>query len=161
MKKILYLLFIGSFISCSSVQNYTKNDLDLSYYQDKKLAFQLTSTGVQYVNMEGAYMGITEQPNFDETFAEAVDEMAKETNLNLRTDIYPNSNIDVKVLDATWKFGLSSAELTTKINFHTSFGNYESIGRFKNASGGSKTKSLKKSFKNAIYNFLLDYQKRK
>ena len=161
MKKILYLLFLISVVNCSSVQNYTKNNLDLTFYENKAVIFQLTSTGVRNVNMEGMYAGITEQPNFEETFAEAVDELAKETKLNLKTDTYPNSNIDVKVLDATWKFGLSSAELTTKINFHTSTGNHEIVGKFKNASGGSKTKNLKKSFKNAIYNFLLDYQKAK
>lgn len=161
MKKIAYLLFFVTTISCSSVQNYSQNNLDLEYYREKTLTFQITSTGVQHINMEGTYAGSVAQPNFKETFAEAVSEMAEETKLNLKISVYPESNIDVKVLDANWRFKLSNAELTTKINFHTSFGNYESMGTFKNAGGGSERKNLKKSFKNCIYNFLLDYQKRK
>jgi len=161
MKKIACFLFFALTISCSSIQNYSQNDLDLEFYREKTLVFQMTSTGFQHINMEGAYMGSVAKPDFKETFAEAVSEMAEETKLNLKTGVFPESNIDVKVLDANWRFKLSSAELTTKINFHTSFGNYESVGTFKNGSGGSERKNLKKSFKNCIYNFLLDYQKRK
>ncbi|MBW8522725.1 hypothetical protein K0U91_14545 [Chryseobacterium chendengshani] len=158
MKKLLYFLFLVSLISCSTVQNYTSNELNPEYYREKNLTFQ---TGAQIINMEGAYVGNVAQPDFKETFAAAVLEMAEETKLNLKTGSYPDSNIDVKVLEANWDFKLSSAELITKINFHTSFGNYETVGKFKNAGGGSERKNLKNSFKNAIYNFLMEYQKRK
>ncbi|WBV53112.1 hypothetical protein [Chryseobacterium gambrini] len=159
MKKIVYGLLLFSAIGCGSVENYTQNDLRQEFFQEKMMVFTLSSASVKYINVTGPHSGYPSNPDVNEVFKQAVAELAEETHLNLKTaDHISQASIDVKILDIDWHFGLSRTDMITKLNFNTNGKNYESTGHFKNF-GGSAGNNLKRSFKNAIYNFLLTYQK--
>ncbi len=159
MKKILYGLLLFSAISCGSVQNYTKNDLRQEFFKEKPMVFNLSSASIKYINVTGPHSGYPSNPDINEVFNQAVAELANETQLNLKTAGHiSQANIEVKILDINWHFGLSLSDMITKLNFNTNEKNYESTGNFKNF-GGTTGNSLKNSFKNSIYHFLLTYQK--
>lgn len=160
MRKILYGLLLFSIVSCGSVQNYTENDLNQSFFQDKKMIFTWNSASVQYVNITGPHMGTSPEPNVKEVFEQAVKEISNETKLDLNTiNNGSQASIDAKILDINWKFGLTSAEMITQVNFSANGQKYTSVGHFKNMGYGNKGDILRKSLKNAVYNFLLEYQK--
>lgn len=160
MKYLSFLFFLFIVTSCSTVQNYTTNNLNQDYYNKKALVFELHPSSQLIIAKSGPRAGIPIAPDAKETFKEAVAELAQETRLNLKTNESEESNVIVKIKDINWKFKLSSAEMITDINFITDNTEYPVIGSFKNFSGGSEKNNLKKSFKNAIYNFLIELQKK-
>ncbi len=160
MKSLFTLVSIFLLASCSTVQNYSNNQLNQDYYKNKVLVFELHPSSQLIIAKSGPSAGIFMQPNTKETFKEAVIELANETKLNLKTNDTEESNVVVKIKDINWIFKLSSAEMITEINFITDNTEYPVNGNFKNFSGGSEKNNLKKSFKNAIYNFLIELQKK-
>ncbi|WP_312083044.1 hypothetical protein [Epilithonimonas hominis] len=134
--------------------------MNQDYYKNKVLVFELHPSSQLIIAKSGPSAGIFMQPNTKETFKEAVIELANETKLNLKTNDTEESNVVVKIKDINWIFKLSSAEMITEINFITDNTEYPVNGNFKNFSGGSEKNNLKKSFKNAIYNFLIELQKK-
>ncbi|HAP95424.1 hypothetical protein [Epilithonimonas hominis] len=160
MKILSILISLFLLVSCSTVQNYTNNNLNQDYYKNKVLVFELHPSSQLIIAKSGPSAGIFMQPNTKETFKEAVIELANETKLNLKTNDTEESNVVVKIKDINWIFKLSSAEMITEINFITDNTEYPVNGNFKNFSGGSEKNNLKKSFKNAIYNFLIELQKK-
>ncbi len=160
MKYLFLLLSALLFTSCASVQNYTNNNLNQDYYKNKILIFELHPSSQLIIAKSGPSAGIFMQPNTRETFKEAIKELADETKINIKNNDIEESNVIVKIKDINWKFKLSSAEMVTEINFITNNTEYLTTGNFKNFSGGSEKNNLKKSFKNAIYNFLIELQKK-
>lgn len=160
--KLLFTIFSLLLItSCSTVQNYSNNQLNQNFYKNKTLIFELHPSSQLIIAKSGPSAGIFMQPDSKETFKEALAELANETKLNLKTNESEESNVIVKIKDINWKFGLSSAEMITDINFITDNTEYPVRGSFKNFSGGSEKNNLRKSFKNAVYNFLIELQKNK
>lgn len=160
MKYLTLLICLSVVFSCSTVQNYTSNNLNQEYYKNQKLVFELHPSSQLIIAKSGPRAGIPMSPDTRETFKEAVAELANETKINLKTNETEESNVVAKIKDINWKFKLSSAEMITDINFITDNTEYPTVGSFKNFSGGSEKNNLKKSFKNALYNFLLELQKK-
>ncbi len=160
MKSLFTLFSIFLLASCSTVQNYSNNQLNQDYFKNKTLIFELHPSSQLIIARSGPNAGIFMQPDSKETFREAVMELANETKVNLKTNEFQESNVIVKIKDINWKFKLSSAEMITDINFITDNTEYPVTGSFKNFSGGSEKNNLKKSFKNAVYNFLIELQKK-
>lgn len=160
MKSLFTLVSIFLLASCSTVQNYSNNQLNQDYFKNKTLIFELHPSSQLIIAKSGPSAGIFMQPDSRETFKEALTELANETKVNLKTNEFQDSNVMVKIKDINWKFKLSSAEMITDINFITDNTEYPVTGSFKNFSGGSEKNNLKKSFKNALYNFLIELQKK-
>jgi hypothetical protein len=160
MKKIFYGFLLLSAVSCGSVQNYTKNDLKQNFFEEKMMTFNLNSASVQYINVTGPHMGTSSQPDVNEVFKLAIEELKKETKIDLKiANSISQANIEAQIVDINWKFGLSSAEMITIVNFNTNGKTFTSTGKFKNMGYGEASNILRKSLKNAIYNFLMEYQK--
>ncbi|WP_449398189.1 hypothetical protein [Chryseobacterium wanjuense] len=123
------------------------------------MIFTLSSASVKYINVTESHLGEASTPNVKEVFEQAVSELAEETKLDLKTaDHISQASVEAKIEDINWKFGFSKTDMITQLNFNINGKNYASEGHFKNL-GGSAGNNLKRSFKNAIYKFLLEYQK--
>lgn len=165
----VYLSFF-IFFSCGSVSNYTNNSLNKEYYGNKTIYFTLSPNSVKEVTMSGLYSPTIFDdrlpPNIDEVFKESVDELASETKLNLKyirgiENLSNNETVVIaEISEISWHFGLSTAKFKTKVNyFIQNLNKTYNIEGMRKSGGGSKSNNLKKSLKNATYNFLKEFEK--
>lgn len=166
MKKILFALLIFSLIltGCASKKHYSSADIKNPAINGKTIIFSLTPASRETkIKKSGPAIGALQQQDNEKIFKEAIAELAKETQLDLRysesaastTEIAFNS--DVTAL--RWKFGFSSASMESDIIFTDSNNKeYKITGLFKNSSGGSEEKHMHRSFKNAIFQLLQQYK---
>jgi hypothetical protein len=167
-KRIFSYIILISFIlvSCGSASDYTKNTLNKDFYAGKTIYFTLNSNSLKRVSFKGPRMGFENQPNVKEVFKESIEELALETKLNLKfvEDFNNPSNsellVDVEITEILWSFGLSVATMNTTSNYNAKPNDkiYKIKGIRKNG-GGSEKNNLRKSLKNATYNFLKELEK--
>jgi hypothetical protein len=105
-------------------------------------------------------------PVVEDVFKESIEELAKETNLDLKF-IKDKSNIssneivvEAKMSEISWHFGFSTATFKTKLTYLilNSKDIYETEG-IRKSGGGSKINNLRKSLKDANYKFLEKFEK--
>lgn len=175
MKKIIpifSLLLFFILFSCGSVSNYTKNNLNKSFYENKTIYFSLNPNSVQDVKMSGLYINTIFDDGFtlnvENSFRESVQELATETKLNLKyinnTQNLPDNEtfINVEITDISWHFGFSVATMKTNVIYNNQkINKVYNIEGIRKSGGGSKSNNLKKSLKNANYKFLKELEKQK
>lgn len=169
--KILFLALITiTFISCGTSHNYKNNNLNKNFYEGKTIYFKLNPNSQNLINftgMVGTVLGGINQPNVKETFKLSIDELAAETNLKLKfienSDEINNKEfliIDSDISEINWHFGFSVATLKTVVKYKNTHNNNEinTIG-IRKSGGGDEKNNLKKSLKDATYNFLKELEK--
>ena len=164
--KISLLLFCSIFLSCSSSSNYSKNTLAQNFFKGKTITFLLDHKSVSDVNVRGPRIGTSEQPDVKIVFQQSIEELASETKLNLKfiesaSKVAANeTTVEVTITDILWKFGFSSAEMRTSLDYKVILNNkIYKINGTHTSGGGSKENNLRKSLKNATYNFLKELEK--
>lgn len=167
-KRILFLTLLISFIliSCGSSSDYTKNTLNKSFYENKTVYFTLNSKSLDKISFKGPRMGFENQPNVKKVFKESIEELASETKLNLKfvengTNTF-NSEllVDVEITEILWSFGFSSATMNTSAIYKTQPENkIYNVKGIRKSGGGAENNNLRKSLKNATYNFLKELEK--
>ncbi|MFV8347898.1 hypothetical protein [Flavobacterium sp. ZB4P13] len=166
MKK-LAILFLFTLVSCSTVSNYTKNTLNTDFFKNKTIVFTLNSNSKEQLNYEGPRAGYARPPNAKEVYRESIEELAKETKLNLKFEetereiLSSEIHIDAEITGMKWIFTLSSATMKTDVNYVSKKENklFKITGSYRNMSGGSEKNNLRKSFKNANYLLLKEIEK--
>jgi hypothetical protein len=170
--KTLKILFatvvILTLVNCGSKSNYTKNTLDKDFYQSKTIYFTLNQKSKTTMDVKGGMpvLGGYKPPNVAEVFIASIQELADETQIDLRFTETPEKIaknemlIDVEILEITWKFGMSVATLKTNVNYKLANQSelINTVG-IRKSGGGSERNNLRKSLKNATYNFLLAFEK--
>jgi hypothetical protein len=117
--------------------------------------------------MHGTVLGGVVQPNVKETFQLSLNELANETNVKLK--FIENSEeitdkdalvFDADISEINWHFGFSVATLKTVVNYKNISNNKEiQTTGIRKSGGGDEKNNLKKSLKDATYNFLKEYEK--
>jgi hypothetical protein len=167
-KQTLFLTLLISFlfINCGSKSNYTKNTLNKGFYENKTIYFTLNSKSLDKMSFKGPRMGVEVQPNVKKVFKESIEELALETKLNLKFVETPTniSNtevlVDVEITEILWSFGLSVATMNTSAIYKTQADNkVYNIKGIRKSGGGAENNNLRKSLKNATYNFLKELEK--
>lgn len=166
----IFLLISILFLSCGSVSNYSRNNLDKNYFAGKEIYFVIKQSSAKYVNMSGLYIETIfddyREPIVSDVFGESLQELALETNIRLRL-VYNEDNfssnaiiVNVEINEILWHFSFSKATMKTKMKYEIADSNktYDIEGIHKSI-GSSKAKDLKKSFKNANYKILKELQK--
>lgn len=165
--KIITILFCLIFINCGSVSDYTKNTLNQEFFKGKTIIFTLDRNSVNRLSYEGLIIGIEVQPNVKDVFRESIEELAKETKLNLKfveniNDIsYSETVVEAKITQALWSFGFSKATMKTIVQYKITSDNNKiyQINGIRKSGGGAENNNLRKSLKNANYNFLKEFEK--
>lgn len=171
LKFILFFLVIITFIGCGTSHNYTKNDLNKSFFSGKTIFIKIDSKSKNAINLNGMTGGqqIYQQPNVKETFKESINELSIETNVKINlVDSFERVNNDnnnlmfeAHILDIDWHFGFSTATLKTVIDFkNMSNNNQIRITGIRKSGGGDETNNLRKSLKDATYNLLKELEKK-
>jgi ribosomal protein L31E len=165
--KIILVLFCLTLVNCGSASDYTKNTLNQQFFKGKTIKFILDNTGVNTISFEGPKMGFIVQPNFKDVFRESIEELAQETKLNLR--FIENRNeisdseiiVEAKITQALWSFGFSKATMKTTVTYKVKSTNDKTyqINGIRKSGGGAENNNLRKSLKNANYNFLKELEK--
>ncbi len=173
MKTLKFLLlFVAAItlIGCGTSHNYTNKTLNKNFYAEKSIYFKLNPKSQNQINMTGTVgtiFGPTPSPDVKETFKLSINELASETKIKLKfienseeiTDKDPLI-IDADISEINWHFGFSIATLKTVVNYKTLTDNKEiKTTGIRKSGGGDKTNNLKKSLKDATFNFLKEYEK--
>lgn len=172
MKTLKFLLLFAVatiLISCGTSHNYTNNTLDKNFYAEKTIYFKLnpkSQNQINFTGMHGTIFGSTVQPNVKETFKLSLNELASETNIKLKyidnpeeiTDKDPVI-FDADISEINWHFGFSVATLKTVVNYKNSNNKEITTTGIRKSGGGDEMNNLKKSLKDATYNFLKEYEK--
>ena len=167
---LLTVITMLTLLSCGTSHNYTNSTLNKNFYDGKTIYFQLNTKSQNTINfsgMVGTVFGGIAQPNVEETFKLSIKELANETNLNLKfiesfdeVDGEEPLIIDTDISIINWHFGFSVATLKTVINFKNIRDNREiQATGIRKSGGGDEMNNLKKSLKDATYNYLKEYQK--
>ncbi len=172
--KILKITFlftlIITLISCGTSHNYANKTLNRNYYENKTIYFKLnpkSQNQINFTGMVGTVFGGIIQPNVKQTFEKAIIELADETKFNLKfienySEINEKDNLifDTNISEINWHFGFSVATLKTVTNFKEVNTNKEikTIG-IRKSGGGDEMNNLKKSLKDATFNFLKEFEK--
>ncbi|MDI1303885.1 MAG: hypothetical protein PSX42_03380 [bacterium] len=168
MKIIKHLSFIIllSLVGCATNSNYTKNNLKNEYFKDKTIVFTLNENSKKSVSYSGPRAGYERQPDVKEAFKIAIEELAKETKLDLKFNEGNSVNkneiiVDSEITEILWAFDLSSATMKTSLNYTLKSTNkiFKINGIYKNMSGGTEKGNLIRSLKIANYSFLKELEK--
>ena len=168
MKIIKHLSFIIllSLVGCATNSNYTKNNLKNEYFKDKTIVFTLNENSKKSVSYSGPRAGYERQPDVKEAFKIAIEELAKETKLDLKFNEGNSVNkneiiVDSEITEILWAFDLSSATMKTSLNYTLKSNNkiFKINGIYKNMSGGAEKGNLIRSLKIANYSFLKELEK--
>ena len=170
--KLILLTVITTLIllSCGTSHNYTNNTLNKNFFDGKTFYFKLnpkSQNEIKFSGLVGTIFGGIAQPNVKETFKLSIEELASETKLDLKfmennNEIYGNQTliIDTDISEINWHFGFSVATLKTVINFKNIRDNREiQATGIRKSGGGDEMNNLKKSLKDATFNYLKEYQK--
>ncbi|GEN71611.1 MULTISPECIES: hypothetical protein [Chryseobacterium] len=173
MKIFRFLLLLAATIAltaCGTSHNYTNNSLNKNFYAEKPIYFKLnpkSQTLINFTGMHGTVLGGVVQPNVKETFQLSLNELANETNVKLK--FIENSEeitdkdalvFDADISEINWHFGFSVATLKTVVNYKNISNNKEiQTTGIRKSGGGDEKNNLKKSLKDATYNFLKEYEK--
>lgn len=165
--KITILLTCLIFVNCGSVSDYTKNTLNQEFFKGKTIKFILDDKGVNKLSYEGPRMGVEVQPNVKEVFKESIEELALETKLNLKFIENPNDIsdsemiVEAKITQALWSFGFSKATMKTTVTYKITSNDNKTyqVNGIRKSGGGAENNNLRKSLKNANYNFLKELEK--
>ena len=107
------------------------------------------------------------QPNIKETFKVSIKELVSETKLKLK--FIENSErisdkdfliIDTDISEINWHFYFSVSTLRTLVKYTNTHNNNEIITTgVRKSGGGNEMNNLKKSLKDAVFNFLKEFEK--
>lgn len=169
-KQFTLLLILLTLVSCGTSHNYSNNDLNKHFFDGKIIYFKLNDKSKNLINfsgMVGTVGGGIRQPNVKETFKLAIEELAIETNLKLKfienSETTENSDviiIESDIAEINWHFGFSVATLKTLVKYKNTSNNQEiSTNGIRKSGGGDEKNNLKKSLKDATYNFLKEIEK--
>lgn len=170
LKQFTILLILLSLASCGTSHNYSNNDLKKHFFDGKIIYFKLndkSKNSINFSGMVGTVGGGIRQPNVKETFKLSIEELAIETNLKLKfiENSETTENNDVIVIESdiaeiNWHFGFSVATLKTLVKYKNTSNNQEiSTNGIRKSGGGDEKNNLKKSLKDATYNFLKELEK--
>ena len=169
MKIIKHLSFIIllSLVGCATNSNFTKNNLNNEYFKGKTIVFTLNKNSKKSLSYSGPRAGYERQPDLKEAFNIAIEELAKETKLDLKfnegnNELNKNEIIvDSEITEILWAFDLSSATMKTSLNYTLKSNNkiFKINGIYKNMSGGAEKGNLIRSLKIANYSFLKELEK--
>lgn len=169
--KILFLLLITLLlISCGTSHNYTNRPLNKVFYGERTVYFKInprSQKSITFSGMVGTIGGIF-QPNVKETFRISINELASETNLKLKfienfDEIEDKKAllIDTDIAEIKWHFGFSVATLKTEVVYKNVNNDSEiKTTGIRKSGGGNEMNNLKKSLKDATYNFLKELEKK-
>lgn len=170
--KILFLLLITITLnSCGTSHNYANKTLNKKNYNDKTIYFKVNPKSQNSITFNGMVGTIGRgiiQPNVKETFRLSIKELANETKLKLK--VIENNNeindekslvIDTDISEIKWHFGFSVATLKTLVIYKNSTNNSEiKTTGIRKSGGGNEMNNLKKSLKDATFNFLKELEKK-
>ena len=171
MKKkiiLISLFLITIFCSCSTPMKYQNNMFNRTFYENKTIYFTLSgSSDFIRIVKEGPNRGETKTPNNREIFKKSIEDLAIETNLNLKylesaKEINKSEIlVRVNIKNLNWIFSFSNATMKSFVNYNiiNETKSYDLSGIHKNNSGGSKEWNLYNSLKNANYLFLKELEK--
>ncbi|WP_269236815.1 hypothetical protein [Flavobacterium flavigenum] len=172
IKQFTIFLIVLTLTSCGTSHNYSNNDLKKHFFDGKIIYFKLNNKSKKSINFSGMVVGLgggIRQPNVKETFKLSIEELAIETNLRLKfienseTTEGQSSNdivIESDIAEINWHFGFSVATLKTLVKYKNTSNNQEiSTNGIRKSGGGDEKNNLKKSLKDATYNFLKEFEK--
>ncbi len=170
LKQFTVFLILLSLTSCGTSHNYSNNDLKKQFFDGKIICFKLNDKSKNSINFSGMVAtvgGGIRQPNVKETFKLSIEELAIETNLKLKfienSETTENNNVMViesDIAEINWHFGFSVANLKTLVKYKNTSNNQEIITNgIRKSGGGDEKNNLKKSLKDATYNFLKELEK--
>ncbi|WP_291286321.1 hypothetical protein [Flavobacterium sp.] len=169
IKNLFLLLIALLLISCGTSHNYTNRPLNKVFYGDKTIYFKInprSQKSITFSGMVGSVGGGIIQPNVKETFRVSINELASETNLDLKFienfDEIDDKNsllIDTDISVIKWHFGFSVATLKTEVVYkNVNNDNEIKTTGIRKSGGGNEMNNLKKSLKDATYNFLKELE---
>lgn len=165
VKKISFLLLL-SLVGCATSSDFTKNNLNAAFFKNKTVVFSFDENSKKSVSYSGPRAGIERQPDVKKVFAQSIEELAKETKLDLKfkesgtgtNSLETNVNADVTLI--LWKFNLSSATMNTAISYTIDGKKVDQINTgYKNMTGGNENNNLLRCFKIANYSLLKELEK--
>lgn len=172
-KQILFFTLLISFFfaRCGSSSDYTNKPLNKVFYGDKTIYFKINARSQKLITFSGMVGTIGRgviQPNVEETFRLSINELASETNLKLKFIEKPSEIddkkalvIDTNISEIQWHFGFSVATLKTGVIYKNTNNNSEiTTTGIRKSGGGNEVNNLKKSLKDATYNFLKELEKK-
>ena len=139
------------------------------FYKEKTICFKLNSKSKNQINFSGMVVSIRgiKQPNIKETFKVSIKELVSETKLKLK--FIENSErisdkdfliIDTDISEINWHFDFSVSTLRTLVKYTNTHNNNEIITTgVRKSGGGNEMNNLKKSLKDAVFNFLKEFEK--
>lgn len=169
LKVILISIFSASIIlSCGTAHNYSSKGLNKNLYEGKTFYFSLNPQSKQEIKLSGLHgtiLGPYRPPNIEETFVLALKELTSETGISLQYIGNAEASDDIKpflfdttISEISWHFGFSVATLKTVTNFKNVFNSKElETSGIRKSGGGDEMNNLKKSLKDATFNFLKAY----
>ncbi|MEQ9230199.1 MAG: hypothetical protein RIF46_05910 [Cyclobacteriaceae bacterium] len=160
MKLVTLIPFCLVLLGCSSSQSYV-NALNSSNARGRFIfTLEPSSDNVRIVK-RGPHRNETRDPNNREIFRISLNEIAKETKLNIEyygelgLSSEQATHVSCELMSAEWIFTLSSATMVTKFKYIVEGKEYFINGEHKNMTGGTKSNNLLKSIINANYKFLI------
>ncbi|EIA08326.1 hypothetical protein [Flavobacterium frigoris] len=164
--KNLSVLLLLSLVGCATSSDFTKNNLNNDFFKNKKIVFTFNENSKKAVAYSGPKAGIERQPDVKEVFKQSIEELAKETKLDLKFNEFGNSNsnsdtnVNADVTEILWTFNLSSATMSTVINYKINNNEVDTINSsYKNMTGGNEKNNLLRCFKIANYSALKKLEK--
>lgn len=169
LKLILLSILTALLYSCGTAHNYSNKGLNKKFYEGKTLYFTLNQESkkeIVFSGLHGTILGPYVPPNVEDTFVLALKDLTMETGVSLlyvgnseaSSEIKPYT-FDTHIKDISWKFGFSVATFKTVINFKNIESNKEiETSGIRKSGGGDEMNNLKKSLKDAIFNFLKAYE---
>lgn len=173
LQPIILTLLIFFLVSCGTSSTYTQSSINQNFYKGKTIYFMNSFESkdfISYKGMVGSVLGPSMPPNVKDVFKKSIEELATETNINLKVvdnlDNIPSDSSTVlvytKINNIVWSFGLSVATLTTDVTYTLKPENiiYKTIG-IRKSGGGDPSNNLRKSLKVANYKFLKELESKK
>ncbi len=112
------------------------------------------------IQKRGWHMGNSKVPEYPESFRESLEELVRNSGLNLKFkkshETLSDSiiQVNVKIDSIIWNFGFSSATMETFLNYELPNQSIKVIGKNKVYMQGTKKGNLYKSLKHGNYLFL-------
>jgi hypothetical protein len=162
----LSVLLLLSLAGCATSSDFTKNNLKSEFFKNKTIVFTFDQKSKQSVGYSGPRAGIEHQPDVKKVFEQSIEELARETKLDLKFEEIGGAtnsletNVNADVTEILWKFNLSSATMNTAISYTTDNNLVAKINSsYKNMSGGNEKNNLLRCFKIANYSLLKELEK--
>ncbi len=150
---LFYLIILIIFCSCSVKKEYFLNAKD---FKGKTVIFTLQEgTSYQKVQKYGEHFGNSEEPNIHEVFKNGIEELSKETKINLSyspTYIFPSDSvipIMVSIKKIKWIFEEPKTSMYVNMEFVHNNNTIKITGthKYKLFVVGTKSGNLKKALK--------------